>query len=396
LVIPPVQSIATWAEGAATSRIGANGDCGTATATGSGTSYSFKLAHKAAYLILMPRWTGNDGTYKLKSVTVTTHRGDYLLSGRFGFSDSGIGSAVTNTSGSATIKITTGGSNGLILPTTKDQTQSINIAIKPVTTATPLYCIYEVSDGTNTYYIEKIISGKSFPVNTITPITADIKAGYDLAISTDGYLDVITNNNPYSGFYEWDVPNSEEYFVSHEMKDDYNATPVTAGYTATAAEGARTDWCTNSNFNALPTYNQITWYVKGGCYWDADKKWGPADNQKGGMWFKKKAYLISSGVVTDETAFNTTQSGTIYKTSVTKTPADFSTFDWFFLPITGWYDCINGALYETGTNGNGDYWSSTPYSNVNYAYTLSFSSGIAGVFNLGSNRGCGHCLWSVQ
>jgi hypothetical protein len=37
LVIPPVQSIASWAEGAATSRIGANGDCGTATATGSGT-----------------------------------------------------------------------------------------------------------------------------------------------------------------------------------------------------------------------------------------------------------------------------------------------------------------------------------------------------------------------
>jgi hypothetical protein len=395
LVIPPVQSIATWAEGAATSRIGANGDCGTATATGSGTSYSFKLAHKAAYLIIMPRWGtgGTNTTYKLKSVTVTTHDGAHLLSGRFSFSDTGIGSAVTNTKGSATIKITTGGNDGLTLPTSKDQTKSINIAIKPVTTATPLYCIYEVSDGTNTYYIEKIISDKSFPVNTITPITADIKAGYDAAVNNPAanggsYLDLITNNNPYSGFYEWDVPNSEEYFVSNEMNDDYNATPVTAGYTPTAAEGAKTDWCTNSNFKAQPTYNQITWYLEGGCYWDADKKWGPADNQKGGMWFKKKAYLISSGVVT-ETAFNTTQSGTIIKTSVKTKPADLNT-NWFFLPAAGYYRY--GALNDTGTYAH--YWLSTPDSYVYYACILYCYRDYAGVY--GYDRNYGFCLWSVR
>jgi hypothetical protein len=324
-------------------------------------SYNFKLNHQAAYLILMPRWGtgGTNITYKLKSVTVTTHNSNYLLSGRFSFSDTGIGSVVTNTKGSPTIKITTGGSEGLTLPTSKDQTKSINIAIKPVVRT--LYCIYEVSDGTNTYYIEKIVgstthggtltSDKLCIANTITPITADIKAGYDLA-SKDGYLDLITNKNPYSGFYEWDAPNGEEYFVSHEMGDDYNAIPVPAGSTPTAAEGARTDWCTNSNFNALPTYNQMTWYLQGGCYWQADKKWGPADNQKGGMWFKKKAYLISSGVVADETAFNTTQSGTITANPVTTAPADFNTpTGSSFQPQATTSMVHSGSLARTVTTG---------------------------------------------
>ena len=396
LVIPPLQSITALGGSVAanfgTSRFGANGDCGTATATAKGDgTYKFNLAHKAAYLIIMPRWGtgGTNTTYKLKSVTVTTHNNSYLLSGRFRFNDNGIGSAVTGTLGSTTIKITTGGSDGIVLPTAKgDQTQSINIAIKPVADITPLYCIYEVSDGTNTYYIEKIISSKSFPVNTITPITADIKAGYDLA-STDGYLDLITNKNPYSGFYQWDVPNGEEYFVSHEMYDDYNAKPVTA-YAPTAAEGARTDWCTNSNFNALPTYNQITWYIKGGSYWDAEKKWGPADNQKGGMWFKKKAYLISSGVVT-ETAFNTTQSRIMTSKPVTTAPKDFDTSNWFFLPAAGGYN--NGTLYETGKSGN--YWSSTPYSDDSNAKGLFFtSSRNASVGNGG--RKSAFCLWSLR
>jgi hypothetical protein len=395
LVIPLTQTMSTLGGTAAanygTSRFGSNGDCGTATATGSGTSYRFKLNHKAAYLIIMPRWGtgGTNTTYKLKSVTVTTHDGAYLLSGRFGFSDSGIGNVVTNTGGSATIKITTGGSTGIVLPTSKDQTRSINIAIKPVASTTPLYCIYEVSDGANTYYIEKIISGKSFPVNTITPITADIKAGYDLA-STDGYLDVITNKNPYSGFYEWDVPNGEEYFVSNEMGGDYNATPITADLTPTAAEGARTDWCTNSNFKALPTYDQMTWYLKGGCYWQADKKWGPADNQKGGMWFKKKQYMIDTHVVADETAFNTTLSGTISAIPVTTKPTDFNTSDWFFLPAAGRY--LNGTLGYTGTYG--DYWLSTAgYSSTMAEYIVFGSTSIGVSFGL---RYLGDRLWSVQ
>ena len=39
------------------SHAGASGDCGTAIATGSGSSFVFTLQHKAAYLCLMPRST---------------------------------------------------------------------------------------------------------------------------------------------------------------------------------------------------------------------------------------------------------------------------------------------------------------------------------------------------
>jgi hypothetical protein len=388
LVIPPVQTIATWAAGADTKRIGANGDFGTATATGSGNSYKFKLNHQAAYLIIMPRWGtgGKNTTYMLKSVTVTTANYSYL-SGRFSFDDSGIGKTVTNTSGGRSIKVTTGGSNGLVLPTAKDQTKSINIAIKPVTTANPLYCIYEVYDTKtkNTYYIEKVIgtkaaggtltTNKSFAANTITPITADIKAGYDLA-NKDGYLDVITNKNPYSGYYEWDAPTGEEYFVSREMGDDYS----------TITSGVASKSCSK-----CPTYNQMTWYLKSG-FWDAKKKWGPADNQKGGMWFMKKAYLISSGVVADESTFNN-KIGYITVGVATEAPKDFNTSKYFFLPAAG----CNG-LYNFNIGVNGYYWLRTPYSeDKGKAFSLFFCNRAANVIGTASpSRDSGYNVWCVQ
>jgi hypothetical protein len=107
------------------------------------------------------------------------------------------------------------------------------------------------------------------------------------------------------------------------------------------------------------------------------------------MWFKKKAYLISSGVVADETAFNTTQSGTTDTNPVTAEPADLNT-NWFFLPAAG--NCYNGTLGYIGTSGV--YWSSTPYSIVFSAYNLNFYSGFANVYY--SSRYYGFCLWSVR
>jgi hypothetical protein len=396
LVIPPVQAM-TSMDGS-TSRIGANGDCGTATAAKNASTghYDFKLDHKAAYLILMPRWGtgGTNNTYKLKSVTVTTydahdtHFKPYLISGRFSYDDNGIGSVISKTNGSPAIKITIGGNAGALLTTTKgEQASSINVAIKPIEAEIPLYCIYEVSDGTNTYYIEKIISARKFSANSVTPAMADLKAGYDLA-NANGYLNLITNKNPYTGFYEWDAP--AEYFVSHEMGDDYN---TTMGIDDTAPEGdeGSRNWATYSNFNAsnLPTYNQISWYLKGGCYWDADKVWGPGPNQKGGMWFKKKAYLISSGVVADENTFNNSY-GTQNSTLETKKPDNLET-SWFFLPAPGMY----ATTYLDGVGSTGYYWSSTPNWLPASFYLAFGSSGPAAMGHV-LVRYDGAPIWSVQ
>jgi hypothetical protein len=100
VVIPMLQSVTLGS----TKHFGTSGDCGTATATGprSDGSYKFKLDHKASYLMLLPRWEGNDGTYKLKSVMVTTHNKNFLLAGRFLFDDNGISNVTYDSNGNVT------------------------------------------------------------------------------------------------------------------------------------------------------------------------------------------------------------------------------------------------------------------------------------------------------
>jgi hypothetical protein len=408
LVIPPLQTMATLGS---TTHFGASGDCGTATATAlSNGAYRFKLNHQAAYLILMPRW-GSDGatntTWKLKSVIVTTHKNDDLISGRFSFNDSGIGGLVANTNGSATIKVTTGSNDGILLPTTKgDQTKSINIAIKPIA-STDLYCIYDVSDGTNDYYICKIIKAadktQGYGPNTITPITADLKKGYDMArlgqdangnaVSGGPYLDLITNTNIYYNYCEWDVPNGEKYFINHEMQDDYNGAQFNiTDALINAADGAA-NWATHSDFSAanLPTYNQMTWYMKGTCYWDANKVWGPGGNQKGGAWFKKKQTILADENI-DGNTFNTTQSGARTHTPTSGRPATADINKWFFLPAIGLY--LNGSLSQVGTNGY--YWSSTPHKVATYCSTFCFQSQSFYLEPQCSSRAHGHSMWTLQ
>jgi hypothetical protein len=394
LVIPLIQTM-TESQLGTTEHFGATGDCGIATATGTNSPYNFKLNHKAAYLILMPRWpreTYNTKTYNLKSVIVTTRDSKRLLSGRFTFDDYGNMSPIYGTNGSCTIKINLGGSDGITLPTETDQTKSINIAIKPVWATTPLYFIYEVSDGTNIYYIEKIVKDKSFAANTVTSITANLEAGYKIA-SDDGYLNLITNNNIYYNFYEWDAPAGESFFVSHEKNDDYNNIPVTADTYPTASEGAKTDWAKNSNFQALPTFNQISWYVAGRAYWDANKVWGPGADQKGGMWFKKKKKLIADGIVTEE-KFNSPHGNTSAPLLTTPPSINELSTDWFFLPATGSYD--GTIIFGEGIRGY--YWLCTPQTHDansrGCSWCLGFSTVSFGM--MVTQRDNGMSLWQAQ
>ena len=152
-----------------------------------------------------------------------------------------------------------------------------------------------------------------------------------------------------------------------------------------------------------PNYNEISWYLKFGCYWDDGNQGANGGNTtsytmangistKAGMWFKKKSVIgssFSSTAPSGVTSFTPTQLSTM-------TASDISALhlrtDYFFLPAAGYTNLSTGGFANGGTLGS--YWSSTPDSNTSYAYHLDFSSSGA---SLDSNlRAYGFCLWQAQ
>jgi hypothetical protein len=187
----------------------------------------------------------------------------------------------------------------------------------------------------------------NYTANNIYTITADLKKSYENA-SSNGYLDLITNNpskaynypNIYCNYVQWDCPTlGENYFISHEKGDNYNAitTPTNLVTDLVNVAGASCKNC--------PSYNEGSWYLKAGAYIDKNKKWGEGTNQIGGIWLKKKAAIVKSGLVSDEN-FGKTYSGTNSIKSVPSLPNGFDTTDWFFLPAAGYVN--NHTTYNVG------------------------------------------------
>ena len=142
-----------------------------------------------------------------------------------------------------------------------------------------------------------------------------------------------------------------------------------------------------SPFNAtqscasLPNVNEMTWYAKeGDPRWDGDELWTTMGHlYKGGMWFKKKAYIIgyNSNTAVDNTDWRTTSKSQSWSASQTL-PSAADANKYFYLPALGYYN--SGQLYNVGYNVG--YWSSSaiPWS-TNGAYELYFGSGSVGVYN---------------
>jgi hypothetical protein len=164
----------------------------------------------------------------------------------------------------------------------------------------------------------------------------------------------------------------------------------------TATTGVATNSCKN-----CPTYNQASWYIKGGWFWDNTKVWKDCygEPHTGGIWLKKKQTLINDGTVASEDAFNNTSASGVSGVSPLGTASQPSASDrdanWFFLPATGFYR--DGVLYN---EGNGvDYWLSSPTNTTLYGYmlaTTSLSAGLRNTETTGAQRYCGRRLWTVQ
>ena len=379
VTIPAAQ---TQAAPNSTAHFGVSGDCGTANATGTigGGSFSFALDHQAAYLVFQP-YTSNTilkdcylTKVEVSSNNDITHT--YTLDPTTG--------ELTGTGTGQKIELTTIGSgsyaNGFPLTNSSASvaTNGAYMLIKP---------------GTHTLKVRYWI--KDYVTNVEGAITKTLPS-YNYAKNT--YYDMTANLNVtnYDGdhYYMWDA--QDQYWKDHEWWSANKDQPVLNGNSNGNYAQSNTDPryynesnpgfgisnpATHTSCKDLPNVNEMTWYAKeGDPRWDADELWTTMGHlYKGGMWFKKKAYIIgyNNNTAVDGIDWRTNENSNTWPASQTL-PSAADAGKYFYLPALGWY--LGGQLYDVGSNGY--YWSSSadPWFSA-YAYGLTFGSGGVRVYN---------------
>ena len=375
VTIPAAQ---TQAAPNSTAHFGVSGDCGTADASKqSNGSFAFALDHQAAYLVFQP-YTSNTilkdcylTKVEVSSDDDITHT--YTLDPTTG--------QLTGTGTGKQIILTTKGSgsyiNGFPLNTTSASltTNGAYMVIKPGTHV--LKVRYWVKDlvtnveGT----ITKNLSSFTYAKNTYYDMTANL------------------NVKNYDGdhYYMWDA--QEQYWKGYEWTKNLGVgvgQPTLPGkpagkYAKNNSDSRYYHKGSGSPFNAtqscatLPNVNEMTWYAKkGDPRWDGDELWTTMGHlYKGGMWFKKKAYIsgYNSNTAVDGTDWRTTTKNYTWSASQTL-PSAADAGNYFYVPALGYY--VSGQLNNVVSNSL--YWSSSaPAGNTYYAYSLDFSSAAVGV-----------------
>ena len=369
-----------------TEHFGTVGDYGTATATGTlgGKSFSFALEHQPAYLVFQP-YTSNtilQNCY-LTAVEVTSDDDiaeKYTVNPTTGALDA---SAVTD--GNKIVLTTRSSSNPNGFPLTNNTasvtTNGAYMIIKPGThTLKVRYWVQDLVthvEGT----ITKILPSKKYDSNTYYDMTTNLNVtNYD----GDHYFMWDAQEQYWKG-YEWNHGGSQPTIPSNLW---YPGATTSNDYPKSNADPR---WCnesypgflisnpaTHTSCKDLPNVNELTWYAdKGEPRWDDDELWTTMGHlYKGGIWFKKKAYISGYNK-------NTAYDGTDWRTS----PGGGGTHDWttsqtlpsaadagkyFYLPALGSY--VGGQLLNVGMRC--DCWSSSarPY-NTNSAYFMYFRNG---------------------
>ena len=376
-----------------TAHFGTSGDCGMADAAWSNTKkgFAFKLDHKAAYLLFLPR-TANTILHDCYLTKVEVNSDNditdtYTLNPATG--------ELTGTGTGKRITVLTGGSgtyaNGFPLTNnaTSAATNGAYVVIKPGTHT--LKIRYWIKDVTTN--VEGTIT------KTLTQATYDQNKYYNITANL--------NVHDYDGdhYYMWDA--LDQYWNAYEWTNHF---PGTAGQ-PTLSQGL-SGATTSSNYAlshtdsrwyhegggsgrfdatqscaTLPNANEMSWYCMfGDPRWDADELWTTMGHlYKGGMWFKKKSVLQSKGnYSTEKSADGSTDMRTTYKnynnnnSSINSgLPSAVDAGNYFYLPALGYY--YSGQLFDVGSIGY--YWSSSagPWYSGD-AYRLSFYSGFVGVY----------------
>ena len=375
-----------------TEHFGTSGDYGSATATKitGKQQFQFTLEHQPAYLIFQP-YTSNTILNKcyLTKIEVT--------------SDNDIAETYTiNTStdnldasaGDKQIVLTTGGSgsnpNGFPLTNSSASvtTNGAYMVIKPGThTLKVRYWVKDIAtnvEGT----ITKNLPSTTFASNTYYDVTANLNVkDYD----GDHYYMWDAQDQYWKG-HEWNHSGSQPtlniYRPGATTSSDYAKNNSDSRYYNESFPGwGVSNPATHAPCKDLPNANEMTWYAtKGDPHWDGDELWTTMGHlYKGGMWFKKKAYISGFDTTTayDGTDWQTNDKHQIWSVSHTLPDAANSS-NYFYLPALGCYTL--GQLSSVGIGGI--YWSSSssPSSSTS-AYMLNFSSGGITVDSSGRNSG---------
>jgi len=194
----------------------------------------------------------------------------------------------------------------------------------------------------------------------------------------------------YDHYYMWDA--QEQYWKGHEWWSANKDQPVLDGHgngnypknnsdSRWYNEGSGSPFDATQSCATLPNVNEMTWYAKeGDPRWDANELWTTMGHlYKGGMWFKKKAYIsgYNSNTAVDGTDWRTNGNTSSWP-APPSLPSAADAGKYFYLPALGFY--LFGQLYSVG--GSGWYWSSSVYSSSTGAYSLGFSIGTVGVDHL--------------
>ena len=381
----------TQTEPNTTVHFGASGDCGIAKATRNATGHEFEFAldHKAAYLVFKP-YTSND-VLKYCYLTKIEVTSDNDITDTYTLDPTaatGTG-ALTGTGNGKQIVLTTKGNsgstyqNGFPLTNTSASltTNGAYMVIKPGThTLRIRYWVKDVAtdvEGT----ITKIIPSHTFAKNEYVNMEADLQVkNYD----GDHYYMWDAQQNYWSG-HEWNKANPWQPVLNGQSNGNYAQSNADNRY---YHEGKGSPFNATHSCATLPNVNEMTWYAKeGDPRWDGDELWTTMGHlYKGGMWFKKKAYIIgyNSNTAVDNTDWRTTSKSQSWSASQTL-PSAADANKYFYLPVLGYYN--SGQLNFVGTIG-GNYWSSSATPGNGYrAYFLYFRSGIVYVYYNGRYNG---------
>ena len=373
-----------------TAHFGVSGDCGMATATRitGERNFNFTLDHKAAYLLLLPRTSNtilqncyltkvevssdNDitSTYTLDPVTgnlTGTGTGKQIVLTTKGSGTYANGFPLTNTATSAA----TNGSYVVIKPGT--HTLKIRYWVKDIATNV---------EGT----ITKILSSATYDQNKYYNITANLNVkNYD----GDHYY-VWDAQEQYWKGYEWTkhLPgNTGQPTVNNTSSPNYPQNNSDNRYYNESYPGYGISNPAIHSCKDLPNVNEMSWYAKEGePRWDADEIWTTMGHFcKGGMWFKKKAYIsgYNANTAVDGNDWRTA-TPSIQNWSVSTTPPSATeASNYFYLPALGYY--YYGMLI--GVNNEGYYWSSSAESMGGGGFYLGFTNSGTSIGNVSRDHG---------